>query len=268
MLVKHGNNWLTCSDYADAHRVSDALNVRRNGQRLFDDADFLRAAFGETYDRANKRNEVTFDVERTRDEVSDAEGEFLSDFSAREGRADAKFFCGAPGKALHVYQMDGAVLVQSPGQLVAGVTYRVGYTLRGGDIYYVETIPPGEPGGGGGSAAGVGDMRLCIPFFFPGQLRAGQFGGMATFDKPIAIRSYDVFIDSLAIGDVSGSLYDGNGAPIGVDFTLESGQRLQRVTLPNEVAVAAHTNLVAVLTAAGGAEAPGQNLQLNIIARI
>ncbi len=251
--------WLTRPDWTSTSSLTDALQeppVTLNGEAMIQQAQGLRADTLLTIARGNKTNVLGFHV---RELFTTAAGCYAAGMTRwTETLPDggtAYLYLGAPGETQVICEFDN-VVIKSCSRVITGRSLLVGYELVGERIFALS-----DP------SAAIGIRRNMTTFLFPGQLRAGQFGGMATFDVATALLSMDLCIDAPADADVVGALYNGNGVALGVGFTLAAGQRMARIELDPEVSIAADTSIVPVLASVGSADCPGQNLQMIVTVR-
>jgi hypothetical protein len=167
-----------------------------------------------------------------------------------EGLAEF-FVVNYAGEVVAAWTQSDAALIVAP-QHDGGVLVLTEFTIHGAAPVVVTNL----------TDVLIGHNHMTPTFVFPGQLAAGQIGGGLQLRRAGYLTGYDISIATPADADITGAFVDGDGAGIGVAFTLPAGQRIINVTLGTEVLIAADGVIIPRLLTVGSAAAPGEGLQI------
>lgn len=126
MKIRLNNIWITGTDMRE--RPGD---LRINGQRVEQDAQFLRAAQARVFDRQNVMTTITFSIAREHASEQDAEYFILTHYADLPGNGTALLIAeDSTGREKNLY-LENAVLVVTDHRHM-GVSSFHDYTLKGG----------------------------------------------------------------------------------------------------------------------------------------
>lgn len=133
MKISLNNIWLTNDGTTDLHAWTDAHDVRLNGKRLVQDAQFLRVVAAQPLSRGNLVNQLHFTVTRQHASAAAAAAYILTVFSSLPENGLATVICGAYGETPLTCTFS-AVLEETPEVFFHGTRSDVTFVLRGGPI--------------------------------------------------------------------------------------------------------------------------------------
>ena len=116
---------------ADSPDPVPMTNLRINGSRNVQEAQFFRAIARAFYDRGNRKTEVSFDTTRLFADQLSAETFLLMHETQFPGRGLVTFIAGQPGRQTASRYLVNAV-VESVQSSLSGCTTRHSYRITGG----------------------------------------------------------------------------------------------------------------------------------------
>ena len=126
-------HWLAGQSGTSERVHSSAADIRIEGQIVTQENQFIRAALGETLDRGNLTNTLTFGTSRLFATANEAEM-YSADYDAVMPRTGTLIleFVQPLGSVTRRYLRNAVVL--PPARVVTGCTVRLTYTVRGAAI--------------------------------------------------------------------------------------------------------------------------------------
>lgn len=126
MRVKLGGTWITGDSMRERPR-----DLRINGARVVQDAQFLRASAGRSFDRSNLKTSVSFAISREHSSIQAAEAFILAHYCELPGSGTLELHAEATTGGVKQYYMTNAVLSVTGGS-VNGVSTDHSYEITGG----------------------------------------------------------------------------------------------------------------------------------------
>lgn len=105
-------------------------NLKVNGSRLIQKADLFRATAGSSYDRGNRRTEVTFETTRLFADQQTAETFLLQHETMFPGTGLVNFTSGSGSGTFNCYLI--AAVVETVQSAISGCTTKHSYKISGG----------------------------------------------------------------------------------------------------------------------------------------
>ena len=107
-----------------------AMNVRVNGQAVYDTADIIGAAQKKFYFRGNEAIALEFSVRREFDTLAEAQIYLLTHFSTLTKQGTCSIVCGGPGDDdTQIVTIEDAILAAVPEGIFNGVEVIFRYTI-------------------------------------------------------------------------------------------------------------------------------------------